>query len=321
MKYSIITPVYNSYHLMEHYFKSLEDQTFKEFEIILIDDCSTDDSYNNIHKFSKNSSLKITALQTPQNMGPGYARNMGMDVASGEWITFVDNDDWVELDWLGKVNQVVCNNDVDCIIYDYYMKGDGERKLMHSMITGDEGIVSKSNCMVYITNHTIGKFYKLANCKEKSVRFPHISRCEDVAFTCLAIDASHSIYYLKQPLYYYFQRKTSLSNNTKLDEKDMINAFTVLKEKIEGKYPQEIAEKSVRDLLYGVVLMMCKAGKSRKEIISYIKEYESRYPKWYKATSISYLGRPKRVFLMLVKYRCIGGLRFLSWLHNKMIGA
>lgn len=320
MKFSIITPMYNSYQLMKRYFWSLENQTYKDFEVIIIDDCSTDDSYQKLVSYVRNSNLYIKILQTPQNTGPGYARNMGMDRAEGEWITFVDNDDWVELNWLESINEIISQNEVDCVIHDYYMIGEGKRKRMHSIINGEEGILPKSKCISYVRNHTFGKFYKLSNCMEKNIRFPSIRRCEDVAFTCLAIEASKAIYYLKKPLYYYFQHKSSLSNNLKLDERDMVQAFNILQEKLESKYPKEIAEKSVMDLLYGGVLMMCKARKSSKDIRSYIEQYENRYSQWYESASILHLGSPKRLFLQLVKYKCIVGLRLLSWIHSKMIG-
>jgi len=320
VKFSVITPIYNSYRLMERYFDSLENQTFKDFEVILIDDCSTDDSYQKLKDYLKSSTLRTKVLQTPYNTGPGYARNIGMDIAEGEWITFVDNDDWVELDWLESINQIISSKEVDCVIYDYCIIGEGEPKSMYSMIKGEEGIIPKLQCIKYISNHTIGKVYKLSNCKKSEIKFPNTRRCEDVAFTCLAVEASTTIYYLKKPLYYYYQRKSSLSNNSKLDEMDMVQAFSVLQKKIEKKYPEEMAEKSIRDLLYGGVLMMCKAGKSNKAIKNYISNYENKYPCWYKAFSLSYLGRPKMVFLQFIRYRCIAGLRMLSWIHSKMVG-
>lgn len=320
MKFSIITPVYNSFYLMEQYFHSLENQTLKDFEIILIDDCSTDDSYLSIKGFAENSNLDIKILQTPENMGPGYARNLGLDKSSGDWVTFVDNDDWVELNWLEKVNEIISNNGFDCVIHDYYLKGDRERQPMQTMIRGDEGIISKSEGITFISNHTWGKFYSLSKLKEKNVHFPNTRRCEDVAFTCLALDACDSIYYLKHNLYYYFQRKNSLSNNRNMDEKDMVHAFSFLRNNLEKKYTKEINEKSVRDLLYGGLLMMCKARKSNKDIMTYINEYGNKNPEWFKSSSISFLATPKRVFLVCAKYKFISGLRFLSWVHTKLVG-
>jgi glycosyltransferase involved in cell wall biosynthesis len=306
---------------MKRYFESLENQSYKEFEVIIIDDCSSDGSYENVKKYSENCSLDIKVFKTPSNMGPGYARNMGLDAANGEWITFIDNDDWVEYNWLEQINNVITtNSNIDCLIYDYYMKSDSNCRIMRSILKGQRGILQKSDVLTYVTNHTVGKFYKLENCNKNNVRFLYTRRCEDVAFTYLAVAASNTIYYLDEPYYYYFQRKHSLSNNTNLDERDMINAYSEIKQRLGNKYSKEIAEKSVRDLLYGVVLMMCKAKKGGQEIKKYIQSYEVTFPNWYKMESISYLGRPKRVFLKLVKNKNIFGLRILSWIHNKLIG-
>lgn len=267
-KYSIITPMYNSFDLMRRYFDSLERQSLKNFEVIIVDDCSTDNSYKNMKEYAKTTPLKMTILKTEKNAGPGNARNLGMDVAKGEWITFIDNDDWVDTDLLRKIENVVSKEKVNCVIYDYYTT-DGEKKsVSRSMYSGQAGKVSLSQCMIACRNHAIGKFYKLSNCREKNIRYPELRRCEDVAFVCRAIDACETVYYLNEPLYYYYQRSTSLSNNKKLDETDMVKAFNVLEKTLGDKYPEEIKEKSVSDLLYGGLLMMCKSGKAIMRLLS-----------------------------------------------------
>ncbi|PWX16163.1 hypothetical protein CYK66_10230 [Clostridium perfringens] len=103
LKYSIITPMYNSFNYMKRFFESFENQTMKNFEIIIIDDCSSDGSYQKLLEFIKTIKLNIKVLKTSKNSGPGNARNMGIKAAKGEWITFVDNDDWVDKCLLEKV--------------------------------------------------------------------------------------------------------------------------------------------------------------------------------------------------------------------------
>lgn len=318
-KYSIVTPMYNSFHLMERYFESLNNQTFKNFEVIIVDDCSSDDSYHELLKYIEKSNLNIIACQTERNAGPGNARNLGMDKASGEWLTFIDNDDWVDYDFLEKIEKVLSENDVNCVIYDYYIKTDSDQSVARSMYRGETGPVSLSECMIYVRNHTFGKFYKLSDCREKNIRFPNLRRCEDVAFVVRAIDACGSAYYLKEPMYYYYQRSSSLSNNQKLDESDMIRAFLMLEDTLGNKYPKELKEKSVTDLLYGVVLMMCKANKSNEDILNYINCYKEKYSKWEKCEIISSLGIAKRVFLIAIKNKWIGVLRMITNIHTKMI--
>lgn len=319
-KYSIVTPMYNSFGLMKRYFESLENQTYKDFEVILIDDFSTDGSYEKACKYAMKTPIQMTVLRTGKNMGPGNARNMGMDAARGEWLTFIDNDDWVDTNLLKKINEIIESQNVNCVVYDYYTTNGKENKVARSMYSGENGPVSLSKCMISVRNHTIGKFYKLSNCRKKNIRFPELKRCEDVAFVCRAIAACGSVYYLNEPMYYYYQRRNSLSNNTKLDETDMIKAFGILEETLGEKYPEELREKSVPDLLYGVLLMMCKAGKSNREIKEYIDFYERKYPQWWKCGSVKRLGKAKQVFLMAARYRNIWALNELAKIHRRMIG-
>lgn len=319
-KYSIITPMYNSFGLMDRYFESFRNQTYKNFEIIIVDDCSTDDSYYNAVDYAEKSELSIKVLKSDKNAGPGNARNIGMDAASGEWITFVDNDDWVDTSLLAEIEKVLVGHKVDCVIYDYYTTDGVNNKLGASMYCGSEGVVTLSDCMKYVRNHSVGKVYNLEKCRKGNIRYPNLRRCEDVAFVIRAIDACGGAYYLRKPLYYYYQRPGSLSNNTKLDHQDMVEAFSILENSLGKKYPAELKEKSVTDILYGSLLMMCKAGKSGSEIKDYLNKYETKYPEWWKCGIIGNLGRAKRVFLMAARYRKVGILKMIAYAHSKLIG-
>ena len=91
---------------MEKYFESFLEQKYTNFELILIDDSSTDDSYEKLKKYASTSTLNIKIFQTEKNSGPGLARNIGIEKATGEWITFVDNDDWVTEDFFDAIEQL-----------------------------------------------------------------------------------------------------------------------------------------------------------------------------------------------------------------------
>ena len=243
-----------------------------------------------------------------------------MDKSSGEWITFIDNDDWVDADMIEKVDRVILDHEVNCVVYAYYITDGQEHRIARSMYSSDKGVIPLTKCMVAVRNHTFGKFYKLTNCRENKVRFSELCRCEDVAFLCRAIDACGSVYYLKKPMYYYFQRPTSLSNSKNLDETDMIKAFGILEETLGEKYPKELKEKSGADLLYGVLLMMCKAGKSGKEIKKYIDGYEKKSTEWWKCESVKSLGKAKMVFLMAARFRMVFVMKQIATVYSKMIG-
>lgn len=316
-KFSIITPLYNSFELMDNYFSSMENQLFKDFELIIVDDCSTDSSYEKLKEKVKSTQLAIKPLQMTQNGGPGKARNMGIENASGEWITFVDNDDWVDEKFLESINSIIEREKVNCVIYDYYNWLDGKTNIARSMYINKPGFKTVSDCMVAVRNHTVGKFYKRSECE--NIRFPNVRRCEDVAYVMQAIEACGNAYYYNEPLYFYRQRPTSLSNNSKMDHTDMMKAFAILEDKYLDKYPMEMKNKSVTDILYGALLMMCKAGKKNADIKRYIKEYESKYPEWWKCEIIDYLGIAKKLFLKCAKWHFVGGLKTIAYAHSIVI--
>ena len=91
MKVSVIMPIYNAEKYVEKAIRSILNQTFQDFELILIDDCSTDTSVQIIKAIQSN---KISLLQTPQNSGASVSRNLGITAAKGEYIAFLDADDW-----------------------------------------------------------------------------------------------------------------------------------------------------------------------------------------------------------------------------------
>ena len=125
-KFSIITPAYNSFNLMDKYFKSFLAQTFKDFELIIVDDCSSDKTYDLLIEQAKDMEIDVKVFKTPKNSGPGTARNIGIDHSSGEWITFIDNDDWVDSDFLEKINNVIEKEKTDCeVLFKYGSLGYG----------------------------------------------------------------------------------------------------------------------------------------------------------------------------------------------------
>ena len=120
---SIIVPIYNSEKYISACIESILHQTYKDFELLLIDDGSTDNT-NNIIKKYKDSRIKI---YRQENKGTGAARNLGMKHANGNYLTFVDSDDAIEQRYLEIMLNACKNNNAD-IVSCVYMKNDKEPK-------------------------------------------------------------------------------------------------------------------------------------------------------------------------------------------------
>ena len=129
-----------------------------------------------------------------------------------------------------------------------------------------------------------------------------------------------SIYYRKAALYNYVQRGGSLTKDNGLLASDMTRAYEIIQDRLGEKFEKEVLEKSIPDLLYGSVLLMCKAGKSRKEIGGYIDAYERRYADWWKSDIVNGVGKAKKMFLICIKNRWILLLKLLSAMHARMVG-
>ena len=106
---SIITPLYNSKETLDSTFNSVFSQTFKNWEWIIVDDCSTDESLSIVEKLSKNHK-RIKILKTIKNSGTAVARNIGLREACGRYITFLDSDDLLDSDYLEEQIKFIKEN-------------------------------------------------------------------------------------------------------------------------------------------------------------------------------------------------------------------
>ena len=99
-KISVIIPCYNAEKYIKKCFEGLEKQTFREFDVIVVDDFSTDNSLNILYEIKQNSKLKIKVIKMKQNVGPGEARNVGIKASDSEYLAFCDSDDYYEENFL-----------------------------------------------------------------------------------------------------------------------------------------------------------------------------------------------------------------------------
>ena len=115
-KISVIIPVFNSSLYLDHCLSTVVNQTLKDIEIILIDDGSTDDSLNVIKNYAKKyNNIKYTSKE---NEGQAIARNIGIQMSSGEFITFIDSDDYIELNMLEKLYNIAKPDNSDIVLCD-----------------------------------------------------------------------------------------------------------------------------------------------------------------------------------------------------------
>ncbi len=115
---SIIIPMYNSFKLMKQNLMVLEKNPTSKLEIIIVDDCSKDNSFLVLEaeKYAQESELTIKVIQNDKNSGPGFSRNKGIENATGDYITFVDSDDYLSSDFYNKVSLILSEEECENVI-------------------------------------------------------------------------------------------------------------------------------------------------------------------------------------------------------------
>lgn len=235
---SIVIPVYNSEAYLKRCVDSMIDQTYTNLEIILVDDGSTDTS-SQMCDALKAQDNRITVIHK-ENGGLSSARNAGIDIARGEYIVFVDSDDFMDTraveKMLAKSHQynaeiVICNR--------YYYYEDGKKLLRYKIIDND--LVMDSEEAIYELN-SYKNFDMSAHCKLfkrnlfSDIHFPLGKISEDFYIMYLLFDKAEKLVYMSEPLYFYLQRRGSISKRSELYY-DFVDAAYAQMIYIEEKYP------------------------------------------------------------------------------------
>ena len=145
---SVLIPCYNGFKYMERCLLSLESQSYNNFEVIIVDDCSADDSFEQLVKYKEKSDLNINIIKNIENVGPGESRNTGIKNACGKWISFCDCDDWYEPDFLKEMIQKAINEQADLVMCDYYYVYDKNKKIQSGVtdIFSDTPEIGRASC-------------------------------------------------------------------------------------------------------------------------------------------------------------------------------
>lgn len=205
---SIITPTYNSQSFIVETIESVFAQTYANWELILVDDCSQDDTWKILEEY-KNKDSRVKILKLDKNYGAGVARNKGITIAEGDFMAFVDSDDiWVpqklelQLNFMKEKRRLICYSS-------YYLIDESSEKTGY-IIHAPQEINFRKN----LRNDYIGFLTFIYNCKEiGKIYMPEIRKRQDWALKLLVLKKGGIAYGIDQPLAYYRKGQQSLSKN------------------------------------------------------------------------------------------------------------
>ena len=253
-KISLIIPVYNVASYIEACLASLMAQTMDEVEIILVDDHGSDDSIQVAQNYiaSHPSGKQFRFLATPHNMGPGAARNIGIEAARGEYIGFVDSDDVVTPDYCQLLYAASKAYDADLAYCQaQLMKSTEVQPLSNPVI--ESGEFSGKKRRFFLTHFTTMMWaflYKRELVLEYGIRFPDTRSAEDSYFLTCSLLATQRIACVDKPLYKYLVHEESLSESRNPKRYiDKVRSFDLLMQFAREKLLYE-ANKAELDYIY-----------------------------------------------------------------------
>lgn len=299
---SIIIPVYNWEKYIFQCINSIINQNYKNFEIIVVNDWSTDNTLNILDNF-KNSSVKINVF-SHKNHGVWYSRNIWLKHAKWEYVTFVDSDDFLEKDYLENFMNWV-NRGYDIIIW-WYIKYD--------WLNNKKIYVKKNNIWKYLNAWPRWKFFNRSFLLSNNISFPDRPPGEDVYFCISAYNKTKKISVIKYTWYYYnITNQNSIMHTSKNFDLAYIDRLSSVKQ----ISPIDVINKKLID--YSLIrssvfyLLFCwKSAKSKDFIAAYDKIFwrlKKNIPNYrkniylYKAVEPSFLYQWSiRFFLLIDKF-------------------
>lgn len=276
MKVSVIVPVYNVEKYIKKCLDSLVNQTLDGVEIIVVNDGSPDNSQKIIDEYTKK--YKNVKSYIKENGGLSDARNYGIKKATGEYISFVDSDDYIR-------------NDMLEIMYNYAIKEDLDVVVCDSINVYDNGseILIKSNNNYSdndVRNYIISPPMACTRLFKKTIfdkiQFKKNIYYEDLEMTPKVVNITDKIGFVSEGLYYYVQRDGSIMKQNVFNKK-LLNIFDVLKSNkdlLEDKFPEEIEYMYITHLLRTASLRFLNYDNGKEyiyKIHNIMKEY---FPKW-----------------------------------------
>ena len=285
IKVSIIVPMYNTEKDVARCLETLANQTLQDIEIIVVNDGSTDNSKKIVLDYARKYS-NIVYLEK-KNGGLSDARNYGMKFANGEYIAFVDSDDFTDYTMFEKMYNKAIESNADYVECDFYWSYHlGKNKWKNKV---DKGVrfQNKKEMMVYGRVVAWNKLIKRSIIKEN---FPVGLLYEDIEFFYKLIPQINTFAFVEEPLYFYVQRDNSLVNKQTFKTGQIFNIFNDVfdyykKNNLFDEYKDEIEYSYTRILLCSSLKRISKIeDKVAKEKLLYEtwQNLNTKFPDWKK---------------------------------------
>ena len=311
-KVSIIVPVYGVEKYIDKCLDSLVKQSLKEIEIIVVNDGTKDNSQKIIDKYVKKYPDKIKSY-IKENGGQGSARNYGLKKAMGEYIGYVDSDDFVEKDMYKKLYNKANENDYDIVVCGNYNVSEDYKTKNIDTFTNDYNTDLEN---VFFGKMAVwNKIYKRDILIKNKLEFKEKVWYEDLAFTLKTVMNSNTFAFIDEPLYDYLIREGSTMNNSNVQRNlEILDAFNDILSYIQHNKKEEYFSKieflAIDHIYISAIVRVLKADadyKVKRETIKKLIDYmNKKFPNYKNNKYINSLSKKRKIVYKLINMKMYG---------------
>lgn len=315
---SVIVPVYKVEQYLEKCVKSIQNQTYQNLEIILVDDGSPDKCGKMCDAFAKKDE-RIRVIHKP-NGGLSDARNAGVPLATGKYLLFVDSDDYIELSLIEKAVNVAEKNSCDIVLFDHFHVENGEPEIRRNGVPSGRPLnVKECPKLLLAAPSAWSKLFNREFYNRTNISFPKGLYYEDLGTTPKLFFEADKIMYLDEPLYYYMIRGNSIMGSKNF-ERNYRDKIKILNDIIEFYQRNGAFEEYYQELEY-LVFANAYFGPSREIVLSkegteYLEKYRNymyqKFPHFANNKYIKQMGKKNRLHMYVLNTRQYWIMRLLS---------
>lgn len=316
-KISVIIPCFNASSQILKCLQMLENQTFTDFDVVCVDDCSIDNTVSVIESFMESTHLHISLLKNRFNSSPAYSRKNAAEHSESEYLAFCDSDDWYDSDYLEKANEVILRRGSDMVVIGYKMIVPKGQTIQHSFCKVKLESADKS--AVYVAG--ISALWSLVIKKDLflSVPHPNLRNGEDMAVIPLFIEKSKDITILPDRVYNYVSNPQSASNKASIKVvESLLASFEHVEKNMSPSSFIFLEYIGVQRILYGTILNLFKVSCNKERANLIVENFLSKYPNWERNPYIKYIPKFKKLFIYLVARRWYVVAYYMSIMHKKI---
>ncbi len=298
---SVIIAVYNPGKYLRPCLDSIVGQTYKNLEIILVDDGSTDDSLAVCKEYAERDSRII--VYHKENSGVSATRNRGIRLAHGDYFSFIDSDDWLEKDTYEYLMKLIAKHNVDAVNHEHFVTYP-DKEITNSIPDELYGLCDRAQAIKMITYHFPFAWNKLYSKKliENTFFNEEICRGEDTLFALHAFDKADKVWFDNRPLYHYVQSEQSAVRGR--FRRSQLTAIKLIKEYdffYSSKYP-ELYNKQLSSMMNLMITLHTDMCDDKEKLTDEKRMVINEFKKMYKTVNMKELPKKQRYIFRLFRF-------------------